>query len=93
MNAEYWRETAAAASQPLRLPWPRISFAMLCLCWLWLLGLPCLRQHDAMRFADDMVPALMAFVILLALHTAWCGGETFRATLFAVAELLYCGAH
>ncbi|MGB0849474.1 MAG: hypothetical protein ACPGSM_22245 [Thiolinea sp.] len=73
--------------------WPRLSFIALCLCWLWLLGLPCLQQNEAMRFAEDAVLALMAAVILLAVHTAWCGGETVNAVLFTLAELLYCGSY
>ncbi len=73
--------------------WPRLSFIALCLCWLWLLGLPCLQQNEVMRFAEDAVLALMAAVILLAVHTAWCGGEPVKAALFTLAELLYCGAY
>ena len=73
--------------------WPRWVFAALCMSWLLLLGLPCLQQNEAMRFAEDAVLALMAAVILLAVHTAWCGGEPANATLFTVAELLYCGSY
>lgn len=73
--------------------WPRLSFIALCLCWLWLLGLPCLQQSEAMHFAEDAVLALMAVVILLAVHTAWCGGEPMNAALFTLAELLYCGSY
>ena len=73
--------------------WPRLSFIAWCLCWLLLLVLPCLSQREVAHLAEDMVLALMALVILLAVHTAWCGGETIRATLFTMAELLYCGTY
>lgn len=73
--------------------WPTLSFIALCLCWLLALALPCLRQTDVMRFAEDAVLALMAAVILVAVHTAWVAGETLTAALFAGAELLYCGAY
>ncbi len=73
--------------------WPGLGFLALCLCWLLALVLPCLRQRPLMYCAEDAVLALMAGVILLAVHTAWVAGETVEAVLFAVAELLYCGAY
>ena len=86
--------TSPPLSSPPSVPWwPVLSYLALCLCWLLALVLPCMRQHQPMYFAEDAVLALMAAVILLAVHTAWRAGETVRAGLFAVAELLYCGAY
>ena len=73
--------------------WPRVVFASLCVVWLLALCLPCLRQDELMYLAEDALHALMAAVILLAVHTAWCAAEPLHAALFAVAELLYCGAY
>ena len=73
--------------------WPRVVFASLCAFWLLALCLPCLQQSNVMYLVEDAVHTLMAAVILLAVHTAWCGAEPLNAALFAVAELLYCGAY
>lgn len=73
--------------------WSMLSYLALCLCWLLALVLPRLRQYEPMYFAEGTVFALVAAVILLAVHTAWRVGETVRAVLFAGVELLYCGAY